>query len=67
MHGLGGLLGLPGQLIELCQRVVGGIGLHTVRQNTAPRTVNPAIAEMTGRLTPRVVRCVRSSVKILRP
>ena len=35
MHGLGGLLGLPRQLIELCQRIVCGIGLHMARDNAS--------------------------------
>ena len=28
VHRLGGLLGLPRQFIELCQSIVGGVGLH---------------------------------------
>ena len=28
VHRLGGLLGLPRQLIELCQRIIGRVGLH---------------------------------------
>jgi hypothetical protein len=30
----------------------------------AEKSVNPAITPMTGRLTQRVVQCVRASVKI---
>ena len=35
MHRLGGLLGLPRQLIELCQRIVGGVGLHMAGDNAS--------------------------------
>ena len=67
MHRLGGPLGLPRQLIQLCQRIVGGICLHIRRRACLRRSSIPISHHMTGRLTPRVIRCVRSSVKILRP
>ena len=35
MHRLGSLLGLPRQLIELCQRIVCGVGLHMACDNAA--------------------------------
>jgi hypothetical protein len=35
MHRLGGLLGLPRQLIEFRQRVIGRIGLHTRSENSS--------------------------------
>ena len=37
VHGFGGLLGLPRQLVELCQRIVGRVGLHTVRRGCRRR------------------------------
>ena len=35
VHRLGGLLGLPRQLVELCQRVIGGIRLHIPGEDAA--------------------------------
>ena len=35
MHRLGGLLGLARQLVELCQRVIGRVGLHISGENPA--------------------------------
>ena len=35
MHRLGGPLCLPRQLIELCQRIVGRVGLHICGENAA--------------------------------
>ena len=64
MHRLGGLLGLPRQLIELCQRIVGGVCLHIARRATPPKTINPAIAPTSGslKLTARDPRaCGRAS------
>ena len=55
VHRLGGPLGLPRQLVELCQRIVGGVSLHIAGKNPAEQA-NPDIAHMMGRLTPRVVR-----------
>jgi hypothetical protein len=35
MHGLGCLLGLAGELVELCQSIVSRIGVHTPRDDSA--------------------------------
>jgi hypothetical protein len=33
VHGLGGLFGLAGQLIQLSQGIIGGVRLHIGRKN----------------------------------
>ena len=35
VHGLGGLFGLPRQLIELCQSIVCRVGLHMAGDNAS--------------------------------
>jgi hypothetical protein len=34
VHGLGGFLGLPRQFVQFCQRIGGGVGVHTPGERT---------------------------------